>query len=151
MSNRDLTTTSNAKSFSYSFTSSKSPETIFELLLDIDKWWSGFYSETISGKSQAVNDEFSFNAGGGVHYSKQKLVELIPNKKIVWLVTDSNLSFLSDTSEWNDTKICFDISAEGKKTKVTFTHDGLVPQIECYDQCSSAWSQYLEQLQEKLK
>ena len=150
MSN-NLTTTSDSKSYSYSFISSKSPEAIFQLLLDIDKWWSGLFSETITGKSQAIDDEFSFDAGGGAHYSKQKLVELVPNKKIVWLVTDSNLTFLSDTNEWNNTKICFDIVAEGNKTKVTFTHDGLVPQIECYDACSGAWSQYLENLREKLK
>jgi hypothetical protein len=151
MSNKELTTARDAKSFSYSFTSSKSPDSIFELLLDIDKWWSGFYSETINGKSQAVNDEFSFKAGGGLHYTRQKLIELIPNKKIVWLVTESNLTFLNDTNEWTNTMIRFDISTEGNKTKVTFTHDGLIPQIECYDQCSAAWSQYLEQLQEKLK
>ena len=151
MSNKELTKAPDAKSFSFSFRSSKSADTIFELLLNIDKWWSGFYSETISGKSRAIDDEFTFSAGGGLHNTKQKLVELIPNKKIVWLVTESNLLFLNDTNEWTNTMIRFDISADVNKTTVTFTHDGLVPQIECYDQCSSAWSQYLEQLQEKLK
>ena len=153
MNNKEVTTNqqSDSKSFSYSFTSSKSPVTIFELLLDIDKWWSGLFSETIKGESHKINDEFSFNAGGGAHYSKQKLIELIPDKKIVWLVTDSNLSFLSETSEWTNTMMCFDISKEGSKTKVTFTHDGLIPQIECYDACSGAWSQYLENLETKLK
>lgn len=151
MSNKTLTAAPEAKSFSFSFRSSKSADTIFDLLLNIDKWWSGFYSESISGKSRAINDEFSFSAGGGLHYTKQKLVELIPNQKIVWLVTESNLQFLNDTSEWTNTMLRFDISTEGNKTSVTFTHDGLLPQIECYDQCSAAWLQYLEQLQEKLK
>ena len=153
MNSKDVTTNqqSDSKSFSYSFTSSKSPAAVFELLLDIDKWWSGIFSETIKGESHKINDEFSFNAGGGAHYSKQKLIELIPDKKIVWLVTDSNLSFLSETSEWTNTMICFNISKEGNKTKVTFTHDGLIPQIECYDACSGAWSQYLENLKTKLK
>jgi hypothetical protein len=140
-----------SKSFSYSFKSSKSPEAVFELLLDIDKWWSGLYAETIQGESHKVNDEFSFKAGEGMHYSKQQLIELIPNKRIVWLVTDSNLTFLSDTGEWTNTMICFDISKEGKQTNVTFTHEGLIPQIECYDSCSGAWSQYLENLAKKLK
>src|SRR5271170_2087388 len=98
------------KNFTYSFKSSKTPAEVFELLLHIEQWWSGQYEETIKGESQKVNDEFTFKAGGGAHYSKQKLVELIPGKRIVWLVTDSKLSFLSDTSEWISTKICFDIS-----------------------------------------
>lgn len=138
-------------SYTNSFTSSKTPADIFQLLLHIEQWWSGLYEETIKGKNKKLNDEFTFNAGGGAHYSKQKLVELVPGKKIVWLVTDSNLSFLSHPAEWVDTRISFDIATEGNKTKLTFTHDGLVPQIECYDACSGAWTKYMENLKRKLQ
>ena len=139
------------ESFTYSFKSSKTPEDIFRLLLNIEQWWSGLYEETIEGKSHKLNDEFSFKAGGGVHYSKQKLIELIPDKRIVWLVTDSKLNFLNDPGEWNNSKICFDISREQDKTVVTFTHDGLTPQIECYNNCSAAWTGYLTNLKKKLQ
>lgn len=139
------------ENFVYSFNSSETPEAIFALLLDIEQWWSGLFEETIKGKSHSLNDEFSFEAGSGVHYSKQKLIELIPNKKIVWVVTDSKLNFLNDPSEWTNTKICFDISQEKDKTRVTFTHDGLTPQIECYNNCSVAWMGYLKNLEKKLK
>lgn len=139
------------ENFTYSFKSSKTPKEIFELLLNIEQWWSGLYGESIKGKSQHVNDEFSFKAGGGMHYSKQKLVDLIPNKRIIWLVTDSNLNFLNDTGEWNNTKICFDILSEENKTMVTFTHKGLMPQMECYTNCSDAWTNYLERLEKKLE
>lgn len=137
--------------FTYSFTSSKSAKEIFELLLHIEQWWSGLYEETIKGKSQQLNDEFSFKAGGGMHDTTQKLVELIPNKKIVWLVTKSNLTFLSKPDEWTNTKLCFDINSNGDKTTVTFTHDGLTPQIECYNACSGGWTGYLDNLKKKLK
>ncbi len=139
------------ENFTYSFTSSKKAEDVFEILLDIPKWWTGEYDESIKGKSKKVNDEFTFKAADGAHYSKQKLIELIPNKKIIWLVTDSKLTFINDTSEWVGTQFSFDISKEGNKTKVTFTHDGLVPEIECYDACSSGWTQYLAKLKKKLK
>lgn len=141
----------NSTSFSYSFVSSKSPGEIFQLLLNVDNWWSGLYSESTTGKSEKVNDEFSFSAGGGAHYSKQKLVELIQDKRVVWLVTESNLAFIRDTKEWLETKICFDISEENNKTKVTFTHDGLTPKIECYNNCSNAWTQYLINLEAALQ
>lgn len=140
----------NNPGFSYSFTSSKTPSEVFDLLLHIDKWWSGLYAESITGESKAVGDEFSFRAGEGMHYSKQKLVELIPDKKIVWQVTESNLRFLHDQNEWANTKLCFDLSAEEGKTKITFTHVGLLPQIECYDSCSNAWTQYLTNLKANL-
>ncbi|MEY2828516.1 MAG: hypothetical protein RIQ33_374, partial [Bacteroidota bacterium] len=111
----------------------------------------GLFNETIEGKSEGINDEFSFKAGDGMHYSNQKLVELVTDKKIVWLVTQSNLSFLKNTHEWVGTKICFNIEKDGNKTKITFTHDGLIPQIECYGGCSSAWTQYLQNLHTHLK
>lgn len=139
------------ESFSYSFVTSKPATEVFRILLDVKRWWSGLYEETIDGKSQKTGDEFTFKAGGGVHYSKQKLVELIPDQKIEWLVTESVLSFLKHRGEWNDSMIRFELAADGKNTRVTFTHEGLVPQIECYDSCASAWTNYLDNLKEALK
>jgi hypothetical protein len=141
----------NNENYAYSFKSSKTPEEIFTLLSDIQQWWSGLYNETIKGKSQKINDEFTFEAGDGIHYSKQKLVELVPNKKIAWLVTDSKLGFLSKPEEWTGTKIYYDLQKDGDKTVVTFTHEGLVPQIECYTQCSNGWTGYMANLEKKLK
>jgi hypothetical protein len=137
------------ENFAYSFKSSKAPEAIFPLLLDVEQWWSGLYGETIKGKSSRLNDEFSFEAGGGMHYSQQKLIELIPAERIVWLVTDSKLTFLSEPGEWTGTKICFNISSEDKAV-IRFTHEGLTPRIECYNQCSAGWTGYLNNLTKKL-
>lgn len=134
------------QNFQYRFTTSKSESEVFAHLINPKNWWVGLFGEIIEGKSENINDEFSFRAGDGVHYSNQKLVELVSNQKIVWLVTESNLSFLKNTNEWASTKICFDIIKEGIKTKITFSHIGLKPQIECYDSCSNAWTQYLQNL-----
>ena len=140
-----------SQSFAYSFTTSKQINEVFTHLINPQNWWVGLFGETIEGGSNHINDEFSFRAGDGVHYSNQKLVELVTNKKVVWLVTESNLTFLKNTDEWAGTKICFDVENERDKTKVTFTHQGLIPQIECYGGCSSAWTQYLQNLKEDLE
>ncbi len=137
-------------SYSYSFLSSESPEDIFKTLTNVKEWWYGIYNETIKGKTRELGDEFSFEAGGDAHCTKQKLVELNPAKKIVWLVVDSNLSFLDKPNEWDGTKIGFDLLKEGKSTRVTFTHEGLVPDLQGYKGCSDAWSQYMHNLKEKL-
>src|SRR5260370_24188127 len=73
-----------------------------------------------------------------MHRTEQKITELIPGKKIVWRVLESDLSFLKDKSEWTGTEIVFDISAKKGKTEVRFTHAGLKPQIESYGSCSNA-------------
>jgi len=137
--------------FTFSMQTSQSVEKVFKTLLDVRNWWTGLYGEQIKGDSSKLNDEFTFKAGNGVHYTKQKLIEAEPNKRIVWLVTESNLNFLNKPDEWTGTKICFDISNQSGKTKVTFTHEGLVPKIECYNGCAGAWTQYLENLEKRLK
>ena len=137
--------------FTYTFESSKSAQSVFETILDPKKWWFGVFDETISGKSNNVNDVFTFLAGGGVHATTQKMVELIPDKKVMWLVTSSNLSFLKKPEEWMNTRFYFELSEKGNKTKITFTHEGLLPEIECYDACSGGWMQYLKKLEWTLK
>jgi len=105
----------------------------------------------MEGNSANIGDEFTFSAGGGMHYSKQRLTELVPNQKIVWQVIESNLSFLQDPTEWNGTKISFDVSEQEGKSLVSFTHEGLIPEIECYESCSGAWGQYLDQYLSPIK
>jgi hypothetical protein len=120
-------------------------------LLNVKAWWSGLFGEEIEGKYEKKGDEFTFKAGDGVHYSNQKLIELIPCQRIVWLVTESNLSFLNNTNEWAGTKICFDMEKRRDSIQVIFTHMGLIPEIECYDRCTNAWTQYLQKLATRLK
>ncbi len=152
METHDVTTKGiGNKDFKYTFECTKSPKEIFEFLLGINNWWNGLFEETISGKSQALHDEFSFKAGGGMHYSKQKLIKLVPYENITWQVTESTLSFLNNTEEWVGTKIRFDLTKENNNTKIAFTHEGLVPQFECYDSCSNAWTNYMEKLEVSLK
>lgn len=141
----------NNKDFCYQFTSSKNAEEIFPILLDVNKWWKGFYDEKIDGESKELGDEFTFSAGDGAHFSIQKLVEKIPDKKLVWLVTESNLSFLENKKEWENTKISFDLEETENGTNVKFKHNGLTPEIECFENCSSAWTNYLGNLKILLK
>jgi Activator of Hsp90 ATPase homolog 1-like protein len=116
----------------------QTPKQAFDAINNVRGWWSG----EIAGPTGKLGDEFTYRYKD-IHYSKQKLIEVVPDQKVVWLALDSYLNFAEDKTEWNGTKIIFEIARKGGKTEVRFTHQGLVPQIECFENCSSAWSYYI--------
>lgn len=122
-----------------SFTVDATAQEVFNNINDVTKWWT----ENLEGNSHKLNDEFAVRFGD-VHFSKQKLVEVVPNKKIVWLVTDSKLNFLENKSEWTNSTIVFEIESLHNGTQVHFTHVGLVPEAECYKNCTKGWDQFIK-------
>jgi hypothetical protein len=116
----------------------ESPAEVFAAVNNVTAWWT----ENLEGSTQKLNDEFEVGFED-VHYSKQRLTAIVPEKKVTWLVTDSRLSFVENKSEWTGTKIHFEIDRQDDKTRLRFTHIGLVPQGECYNACSGAWTDYI--------
>ena len=127
------------KDFNISFLVDQTAAEVFDAVNNVRGWWS----EALVGKSEHLQDEFSYRHGS-FHYSKHKLTEVIPNKKIVWLTLESNLTFVEHHKEWNGTCMIFEISEQGGKTKLNITHQGLVPSLQCFDGCSKGWTHYLE-------
>jgi len=110
---------------------------VFDAINNPRGWWS----ESIEGGTDKLNDEFTYHYKD-IHYCKIKVAELVPGQKVVWLVLDNYFKFTEDKSEWVGTKAVFDISQKGDQTEITFTHEGLVPEYECYEICREAWTNY---------
>ncbi|WP_121809583.1 SRPBCC family protein [Mucilaginibacter kameinonensis] len=116
----------------------KSPKEAFDAINNVRGWWS----EEVKGGTENLNDEFTYKARD-LHRCTMKLIEVVPNQKVVWLVLDNYFSFTKDQTEWKGTKVIFEISEKDGKTQIQFTHQGLVPQHECYEVCSNAWTGYI--------
>jgi len=125
MASQDFTTT---------ITVAQSPGEVFGAINDVRGWWTG----DIDGDSHEVGDEFTYRYPGA-HYSRQRVTELVPGQRIVWRVVDSHLDGFDNPSEWTGTDIVFDLTPTPDGTDVSFRHVGLVPDFECYDNCSNAW------------
>ena len=125
-------------SFTATIVVNQSPAVAFDAIKNFRGWWS----EEIEGHT-AVPDKTFFYHYKDIHLCKMQLVEVLPEKRLVYRVVENEFSFVEDKTEWVGTKLVFEISQEGSKTKVTFTHDGLVPDYECYQVCNDAWSTYI--------
>ncbi len=117
----------------------KTPTEAFNAIKNIRAWWS----EDIEGETDKIDETFFYHYKD-VHLCKLKLIEAVPNEKLIYLVVDNHFNFVKDKTEWINTKLIFDINKEGLQTKVTFTHAGLVPSYECYDLCNDAWTGYIQ-------
>jgi len=127
-----------SQSFTTVFSVTQTPAQAFAAIQNVRGWWS----QTVEGGTANLNDEFVYRYGD-LHYSKQKLTEVVPGKKMVWLVVDAQINFTKDKTEWKGTQIIFEVSQKGTQTEVRFTHQGLVPKFECFDACSNAWGSYV--------
>ena len=131
----DVTT---GQSYSALISVPNTPADAFAAVTNIRGWWSA----EVNGETAQLGDVFVFEVPG-VHRCTMTLTQLVPNERVVWRVSDSCLSFIEDTSEWDGTEVMFDISEANGATQVRFTHVGLASAAECYDVCSDAWGSYI--------
>lgn len=131
--------TADQKSYSSTFLVNQSPETVFNAIKDFRSWWS----EEITGATDKPGETFFYHYKD-VHLSKIKLIEMVPNEKLAYQVLENEFNFVADKSEWVNSKLIFDITSENGKTRMQFTHEGLVPDYECYNVCEDAWTSYIQ-------
>jgi hypothetical protein len=117
------------KNLNHGFTVEKSPKEVFDAINDVRGWWSG----QIEGRTAKLGDEFTYRYKD-LHRTTQRIIESVPGRKVVWLVTDSYLSFVEDV---------FDITPKDGKTEVQFTHQGLTSNQECFEACNDGWGSYI--------
>ena len=104
---------------------------------------SGWWGVAFSGNAEKQNDEFVIKMGGDSWFNF-RVTELIPGKRIVWLVTDCYMPWYTDKKEWAGTRLIFDITEKDGTTTLTFTHEGLTPDVECYKDCAPGWTHWIK-------
>lgn len=103
----------------------------------VNLWWA----KNFKGKAEKLNDAFSVHFGET--FVNFQISELVPDKKVVWKVTDCNLHWIKAKKEWNGTEVVFEISQKNDSTQIDFTHIGLIPGVECYNDCDAGWTGHI--------
>jgi hypothetical protein len=125
--------------YTTSFAVDQSPEEVFKAINNVRGWWSG----EVNGDTDRLGAEFTYRYKD-MHKTTQRVTEFAPGKKVVWHVTDAELTFVKDKTEWIGTDIVFEIARKNGKTELRFTHVGLGPAFECYGGCSGAWGSLVD-------
>ena len=132
------------KDFSHSLTVKASPKDSMKKIGQVKLWWA----KKTKGKAAKLNDEFSVYFGDT--FVNFKISEHIPDKKIVWLVTDCNLPWIENKKEWKNTEVIWTLTGLDDKTHIDFVHKGLTPDSECYESCKPGWTHHLKDSLQKL-
>lgn len=110
----------------------------------VSEWWT----PDLEGRSANEGDEFTVHFGDT--FVTFKVTGIHPDQKISWLVINSYLPGLKDKTEWDGTSMLWEFEADGQATKINFTHLGLIPEIECYDNCTKGWNFFFKESLYKL-
>lgn len=127
------------QNFTTSIMVEQSPAEVFKAINNPRAWWSA----EIEGTTDQLNAEWSYQFGDN-HSSKMKIIEMIPDKKVVWLVEENYFKNAKDPTEWVGNKITFEIFKQDDKTKLVFTQIGLIPTNDCYKACDWAWTGFIQ-------
>jgi hypothetical protein len=124
------------------------PESVYKAItINIDKWWT-----ELSNQALQIGDQLTIRFEKTTSWVL-KVTEATKNKSLTWKVVEANhdLEVITKKDEWKGTTIKWEIVEENFGSKVTLTHQGLVPNLECFEVCQAGWNYFLGSLKDYLE
>lgn len=134
--------------YQHSFTVPASMETVYAALTaGIPAWWT----EDFSGKATQPGEVFTVRFGGT--FMTFRIDAALPGHKLTWTCTDNlqDMPGLSHRTEWIGTRMHWQLTPEGNSTRLEMVHEGLNPEMECWDICQQGWNFFLGSLRKVLE
>jgi len=127
-------------SYTTSFTVDQTPREVIDAVRNVRGWWSN----RVDGGTTEPGDQFDYR-GGDSHRATIRVTEVVLDRKVSWFVVANHFDFTEDKTEWADNTITFEVAERDGRTELRFTQHGLVPEYECYEVCSNAWSFFVNE------
>lgn len=96
-------------------------------------WWT---TDTRGSADAGGAIDFTFGTRG---YVKMKVIELVPDRRVVWQAVDG-------PQDWLGSTVSFDLNQEGAQTTLLFKHQGWKEQSEFMHHCSTKWGTFMQSL-----
>lgn len=122
--------------------------TLFDAITDhLPLWWT----PATEGRASRQGDEFvvHFRHFGRTR-KKFRVVELIPDKKVVWHCLEALIDSpdLRNPHEWEGQQMSWEVLPDDDGTLLRFTHHGLNERQECWNLCEPGWDHSLSSLKQ---
>ncbi len=112
------------------------PRDVYDALASRDRlaaWWT---DDTRGVPQPGGIIHFRFGDRG---FFDMKVLEQVPEKRVVWEVTDG-------PAEWIGTRVAWALSPEGTGTTIRFRHEGWREPVDFMAHCSTKWATFLMSL-----
>ena len=118
-------------------------EKVFDAISQhVQKWWGNTDSQVFK-----IGDEFTTSFDST--YWKFKISEYRPFSLITWDCIDAkhiHSGYNGIEKEWIGTSVNWSLEEIDKnETLLNFTHNGLTPELNCYEICYPAWERFVTQ------
>jgi len=127
------------QNYQCSITAPVSAAEAFDGISQVSSWWA----KQFEGYSESLHDVFTVRFGKDQTYVTFEITGLVPDKRVVWLVTHCNLHWIANKREWTGTSIVWEITPTGDGVRIDMTHRGLVPEVECFEDCQAGWNDHI--------
>ncbi|VAV95677.1 hypothetical protein MNBD_ALPHA02-160 [hydrothermal vent metagenome] len=125
------------------YTNVSPKDAFFVVAQEIGSWWSEF-----EGNLDKLGDEaaFSFKPNPTTWTFRVTGYEEGRYFELECIKANHIHEGLPETihEEWLNTKLIFEIEPDGGGSKITLTHNGLVPTLDCYEICVSGWDHFFK-------
>ncbi|MEM8694007.1 MAG: SRPBCC domain-containing protein [Pseudomonadota bacterium] len=132
----------NMKSYQKSIDVSAHPAAVFEAVTrGVEHWWTRHDQPLIR-----IGDRAKFTFPPGVSYWTFELTCMDHPSRVEWTCVDALHIHEGQPkeieTEWLDTKVVWDITAQGDGALIRLEHAGLTPDLLCYDVCEAGWDMF---------
>ncbi len=133
-----------AKDYQATIKANVSAEEAVRKINKVSHWWTKSFVDT----SSKPGDRFTVRFGET--FVDFEIAELDPGTRVVWEVTDCNLHWITNKTEWKGTRVIWELAPKNGTTEIRMTHVGVHPGAECYENCKPGWDFYVGKSLQKL-